>query len=88
MALDLKMILAQHKELKGYADDIAYVRRQIKRYQDNLNGAWKSSENRMINSSIDELEHRLSKMETEMDEIGMDILEVYQELEETQPEEI
>ena len=88
MALDIKMILAQHKELKGYADDIAYVRRQIKRYQDNLNSAWKSSETRMINSSIDELEHRLLKMEAEMDEIGMDILAVYEELEETQTEEI
>lgn len=88
MALDFKMIFAQHKEMKGYADDIAYIKRQIKRYQDNLNSAWKGTEVRIINDAIDDLECKLAKIEMEMNDIGMDILSVYQELEETQAEEV
>lgn len=88
MALDLKMILTQQKEIQEYADELAYVRRQIQRYQDNLNSAWKSTEIKIVNQAIDELERKLSKMEREMDEIGRDILVVHQELEETQSEEI
>ena len=88
MALDLKMILTQQKEIQEYADELAYVRRQSQRYQDNLNSAWKSTEIKIVNLAIDELERKLSKMEREMDEIGRDILVVHQELEETQSEEI
>ena len=88
MALDLKMILTQQKEIQEYADELAYVRRQIQRYQDNLNSAWKSTEIKIVNQAIDELERKLSKMEREMDEIGRDILVVHQEFEETQSEEI
>lgn len=88
MAVDFKMIFAQQKELKGYADDIAYVKNQIRKYQNNLNSAWNSTEIRIINDAIDNVERKLAKMEAEMDDISMDILSAYQELEETQTEEV
>lgn len=87
MDIDIKMVLAQQKELQGYADSLQSVRFQIKQYQENLNRAWHGNEIEALNQSLVSMLHQMQRMSMELEDIGQNLLETYQQLEEAENHE-
>lgn len=82
MTTDLNTVLSQKRELDIFADNLREARTQLIRHKDSLDTYWQAAEIEMIDDMIDKINRKLNQVADELNDIGIDILKTYQELEE------
>lgn len=80
MAINIEAVRAQQRELNMVSDEISSVKRKLMRHQDALDGAWKSSEIRGIDSVIEELVRRMNRLAGELEDLGHDVMRTGEEI--------
>lgn len=80
MEIDIEMLRQQQRELNRVSDEVLFVKRKLKRYRNALDDAWKSTEIKGMDSSIEDIILRLNRMSKELEEIGHDVMSAGGEL--------
>lgn len=82
MTTDLNTVLSQKNELDFCADNLREARMKLIRHKSSLDACWAAKEIKMIDDAIDRITRRLNKTADELSDIGIDMIKVYQQLEE------
>lgn len=80
MAIDIEAVRAQQRELNMVSDEIASVKRKLKRHQEALDDAWKSVEIRGIDSAIEDIIYRLNRLSGDLEDLGHDVMAAGEEI--------
>ncbi|MBD5532357.1 MAG: hypothetical protein HDQ98_09170 [Lachnospiraceae bacterium] len=74
MAIDIENVILQQRELNRVSDEVLYVKRRLRLYQELLDEAWKGIEKKGIDRTIEEILRRLNRISEELEELGHDVM--------------
>lgn len=78
MDIDLDQVLSQKRELQNYSEDLSLIKKRLLIHKEVVNSAWKGKESEIICESTERIANRISALSGELEQIGIDLLEVYQ----------
>lgn len=80
MAIDIEAVRAQQRELNMVSDEISFVKRKLKRHQNLLDEAWKSTEVRGIDFAIEDIIRKLNRLAGDLEDLGHDVMVTGEEI--------
>lgn len=80
MTIDIEALRAQQRELNMVSDEVSAVKRKLKRHQEALDDAWKSTEIKGIDIAIEEVFRKLNRLVGDLEDIGHDVMVVGEEI--------
>lgn len=72
-------IIALKKELQNYSEDVSVVRRHMEEYKKNIEIAWNDNNGLQVVLETERLNELLTKTANELEQIGADVLEIFEE---------
>lgn len=80
MAIDIEAVRAQQRELNMVSDEVASVKRRLRRHQEALDDAWKSTEIKGLDAAIEDVVRRLNRLARDLEDMGHDVMVAGEEI--------
>ncbi len=78
--LDFEELLTTVRRLKQCADELLEVRSKLVIYKKRIDASWEAVEAVGIHDAVNQLNMQINRTSDEIDDISMDIIEIYEEL--------
>ena len=78
--MEFEELLAAVRRLRQCADELLEVRSKLVIYKNRIDAAWEAAEAAGVCDGVNRLNMQLNRAADEIDDISMDIIEIYEEL--------
>lgn len=80
MGINVSHATSQANRIRDYASKLRDIRNSMNIYKGNLNGDWQAEEMHYVNRIIDKINNEISRLSSDLDSLGRDIITTAHEI--------